>query len=178
MSKCIWIVLGLLIITGCATAPSRVEMKTSLEGYQLPQKKKKDESLIYVVRPGVLGSVVRFNVFLDSEVDQAEMGWNRGDQYIYFYAKPGKHNILSRAENLGELRIETKANEVYYIRQTAHMGFIMAQNSLSLLSPLEGKYWVKNTSQGKIIKTEEKKYGMYKGLLNARQKKKKKNGPY
>ncbi len=111
--------------------------------------------MIYVVRPEFLGSLIRFNVFLDDKEAQSEMGDTRGEQYIYFFADAGKHTIRSKAENWSEIEVTVKAGEVIYIRQHPKMGLIMARNNLTQLSDLEGKYYVKETSLGTIFKTEK-----------------------
>ncbi len=94
---------SIALIYGCASAPSMEKMQAEVAGYELPKAATADQGLVYVVRPSNAGGLVRFNVFLDDREDASEMGYNRGNQYIYFYVEPGKHTISSKAENWADL---------------------------------------------------------------------------
>lgn len=139
---------------GCATLPSPDAMKSEVAGFQLPKQPESGKGLVYVVRPSQLGAIVRFNVFLDDQEDRSEMGFNRGGQYIYFNALPGAHKVFSKAENWAEISITVKAGEVVFIQQEPAMGIIMARNELVALDELNGKYWLKNSALGTILKTD------------------------
>ncbi|MBT3236951.1 MAG: DUF2846 domain-containing protein [Bdellovibrionales bacterium] len=130
-------------------------MSKEIAGYQLPKTPDDNQAMVYVVRPSGIGSLVRFNVFLDDRKDDSEMGWTRGGQHIYFYVQPGTHTISSKAENWDEIKVTAKSGSVVYIRQDPSMGFIMARNSLVKIDEIEGKYHVMKTSQGEVIKTEK-----------------------
>lgn len=147
--------LGLLmvaLVSGCTTLPSPEKMAAELEGYSLPKQNETSDSLIYVVRPSSVGTIVRFNVFLDDKDANSEMGYTRGSQYIYFFAEPGQHTIFSKAENWAEVIVEVKAGETIFLKQDASMGIVMARNNIGIIQDLEGKYYVKNSSLGTIIK--------------------------
>lgn len=147
----IFLAITLSLLTGCASLPSPEKMAQEVSGYNLPKQSDAENSLIYVVRPSPLGSLIRFNVFLDDKEASSEMGWTRGSQYIYFFLNPGKHNIFSNAENWAEINIDIKAGETVFVKQNPEMGFIMARNSLEIIPELEGKYHVKNAKLGNII---------------------------
>src|SRR5213080_2324074 len=91
--------ISVALLYGCASAPSADKMQTELAGYSLPKAAVSEKGLIYVVRPSNVGTAVRFNVFLDDQEANSEMGYTRGNQYIYFYVTPGTHTINSKAEN-------------------------------------------------------------------------------
>jgi hypothetical protein len=80
------------------------------------------------------------------------MGYTRGSQYIYFFAEPGQHTIFSKAENWAEVIVEVKAGETIFLKQDASIGIVMARNNIGIIQDLEGKYYVKNSSLGTIIK--------------------------
>jgi len=155
-------VLGIMLIVlatftafGCATLPSTGVMKAETENYQLPQLPPEGKAIVYVVRPSQLGTIIRFNVFLDDQEDKSEMGYTRGAQYIYFTVVPGEHKVLSKAENWAELAFTGKAGDVLFIQQDPVMGIIMARNNIMRIDDLIGKYLVKTLSIGTIIKTEK-----------------------
>ncbi|MBL6989952.1 MAG: hypothetical protein ISR65_09245 [Bacteriovoracaceae bacterium] len=141
----------LFFLSACSMLPSKEEMEKQLVNFKLPSKPKKNKSMIYVVRPSALGGLIRFNVFLDNKKDSSEKGWNRSMQHIYFSVTPGKHKIYSKAENWAEIDIEVAKGQTKFIKQNTEFGIIMARNSLEHLDELNGKYYVKNTSQGEIL---------------------------
>src|SRR3990170_5416854 len=137
---CLFLLMFASFLTGCATIPTHEEMSAGISGYTLPKQPDGEYTLLYVVRPSGLGAVIRFNVFLDDKEDSSEMGYTRGGQYIYFYVTPGKHKILSKAENWAELDIDAKPKETLFLKQNVEFGIIMARNSMTQLQELEGKY--------------------------------------
>lgn len=146
--------MAVLALANCASLPSKEKMMAETAGYQLPVQPDKSKALIYVVRPGGVGGLIAFNVFLDNTESSSEMGYNRGSGYIYFYVKPGMHKIFSKAENTAELELNTVAGGVYFVRQDASMGLIMARNSLEPIDELEGKYHLKDLKPGEILRKE------------------------
>ena len=144
-----------LTITGCTSLPSPDKMKEAVTGYELPYLPPEGKAAVYVVRPSSLGGLIRFNVFVNDKEAESEMGYTRSSQYIYFFLEPGDHQILSKAENWAEANITVAAGDIIFIQQEPSMGILMAQNSLFKLQEYEGKYHVKSTKLGTIIKTEK-----------------------
>ncbi len=157
MKKMTVLLLGLLITfaSGCATLPSPDVMRTEIMNYQLPQLPEEGKALVYVVRPEFAGGIVRFNVFVDDQEAESEMGYTRNQQYIYFNLMPGSHKIYSKAENWAEVDVDVKPGEIIFIKQEVKMGIIMARNALSIIEEDEGKYHVKTLKKGEIIKTDK-----------------------
>ncbi|MBA1289104.1 DUF2846 domain-containing protein [Pseudomonas japonica] len=145
-------VVSIALLYGCASSPSPERMQAEVAQYTLPKPAISDKGLVYVVRPSNAGMMVRFNVFLDDKEAESEMGYNRGNQYIYFYVTPGQHVISSKAENWAEMPVTVKAGEVVYLKQEVEIGVVMARNSLKQLSDVEGRYLVKDASLGTIAK--------------------------
>ena len=110
--------------------------------------------MVYVVRPSGIGALVRFNVFVDSQSDEAEVGYTRGGQYIYFGIDPGTRKISSKAENWAEWTIKVNAGDVIYLQQEPAFGIIMARNNIFPIDETQGKYYVKTLSVGTLIKSE------------------------
>lgn len=144
--------LLVVLLYGCASAPSMEKMQAEVSQYSLPKPAVADKGLVYVVRPSNVGMMVRFNVFLDDKEADSEMGYNRGNQYIYFYVTPGQHVISSKAENWADMPVTIKAGEVIYLKQEVEVGVMMARNSLKVLSDVEGRYLVKDAGLGTIAK--------------------------
>jgi len=145
----------LAVLSGCVTLPSPEQIKAEISGYQLPKLPEAGKAIVYVVRPSPLGTAIRFNVFVDNQNPESEMGYTRGSQYIYFNLTPGNHKIFSKAENWAEIDVSAKAGDIIFIQQNTEMGIIMARNSVVTLQDYEGKYHVKTLSLGTIIKTNK-----------------------
>lgn len=140
-------------LAGCATLPSPEKMQTETAEFRLPGIPDPEKAMVYVVRPSFLGTVIRFNVFVDTQEPASEMGYTRGAEYIYFQVTPGDHTIYSKAENWAETVVSLKAGEIAYLRQDPTMGFLMARNSLLRIDDVVGRYYVKTLTQGTILQT-------------------------
>jgi hypothetical protein len=151
----VFIAMASVFFAGCASMPSPEAMKAETANYQLPKSPAADKGMIYVIRPSSLGTLIRFNVFLGDQQDASEMGYTRGSQHIYFNVPPGEHKVFSKAENWAEVLVTVKAGEVAYIQQETNMGIIMARNNIFKVEDYQGKYLVKTTSIGTIIKTDK-----------------------
>lgn len=148
------LVLAMFMLFGCATLPRPDEMKAEIATYQLPKLPEEGKAIVYVVRPSSIGALIRFNVFIDNQEPESEMGYTRGSQYIYFNLAPGDHQILSKAENWAETNVSAKAGDIIFVQQEPSIGIIMARNSIFKPQDYEGKYHVKNLTLGTIIKTD------------------------
>jgi len=149
-------VIAVGLLTGCAGKQlTHEEMKKELVGFELPAKAIDGKAIVYVVRPSSLGGAVRFNVYLDDKKDESEMGYTRGGQYIYFYANPGYHMILSLAENWAEIELNLEEGKVFFIKQNPEMGLMFARNSIVQVQETEGMYEVKKLKEGTIRKTNK-----------------------
>ena len=140
------------LLTACASLPSPEQMRAEVASYQLPKPPEDGQAIVYVVRPSSLGGLIRFNVFVDDQEPASEVGYTRSSQYIYFNLTPGRHKILSKAENWAEAEVDAKAGDIIFIQQEPAMGLIMARNSLFALKDYEGKYHVKTLTLGTILK--------------------------
>lgn len=147
--------VALAALTGCATAPPLEAMRAEVSSFKLPKLPDPGKAMVYVVRPAVLGGLVRFNVFVDDQEAASEMGYTRSSQYIYFHVTPGEHRIYSKAENWAEVQVSAKAGDVVFIQQEPTMGLIMARNNIFKIDEVPGKYHVKKLELGTIIKTEK-----------------------
>lgn len=148
------VVCLLLLVGACASLPSPEKMRAAIQNYELPQLPQEGKAIVYVVRPSGLGGLIRFNVFVNNQEPESEMGYTRSSQYIYFNLAPGDHQILSKAENWAETNLTVKAGDIVFIQQEPSMGILMARNSLFKLQDYEGKYHVKTLDAGTIIKTD------------------------
>jgi hypothetical protein len=145
-----------LVILGCASLPRPDEMKAQVANYQLPRLPDEGKAIVYVVNPSSFAkhaskSGYMFEVFLDNNDPQSEVGATMGQQYTYFNITPGEHKILSKAGNWAEIKVSAKAGDIIFIQQEPYMGFTTLNIKLLNLQDYEGKYYVKTLPQGRII---------------------------
>lgn len=105
-----------------------------------------DKSGVYVYRNETMGAAVR----MDVEVDGQAIGQTAANTYLFKELAPGKHTIVSKAENTESLEIEAKPGTLYYVWQEVKMGILYARNRLHLVSESEGK---KGVNETKLAKT-------------------------
>ena len=113
---------------GCATLPSNEQMRAETAGFQLPRLPSSGKALVYVVRPSGIGGLVRFNVFVDNQADEAEVGYTRGGQYIYFGVDPGSRKISSKAENWA---VATQNKDAFTLLLNQAIALSKGQNDLT-----------------------------------------------
>lgn len=151
------LVVSFSIFTLIGCAASREQMIKEVENYTLPVENQnpKNAALVYVVRPNLAGTLIRFNVFIDNPEDKnMEAGWTRGNEYIYFSLPQGVHTLYSKAENTSDLKMVAEPGKTYFIEQEVQMGIIMARNKLVPIDEVKGKYSVKKSKEGTIIKKD------------------------
>src|SRR3569623_182567 len=74
---------ALTALVGCASLPSPEVMKAETASFQLPKLPEAGKAMVYVVRPALLGWLIRFNVFVDDQEATSKMGNTQNKQYIY-----------------------------------------------------------------------------------------------
>lgn len=144
------IILLSLLLTSCSLMPSHKEMQKDIVGYKLPQNPKKGKSLVYVIRPGSIGCIVKFDVYVDGQDDKDKVGHTYCNQYIYFDLEPGKHKIWSEAENWIDADLKAMPNMTYFYYQEAQMGILYARNNITQTDDVMGKYFIKRATKGTL----------------------------
>lgn len=132
-------------------------MGKEIEGYALPgnAERKSGMAMVYVARPSSQGPWIRFNVFAENAgIDSLEAGYTLARQHLWFNINPGRHRLLTVAENTGEVDMDFKADSTYFFRQDVTPGFFMARNRLEETDSIEGTWNVMRTRPGTRLRTE------------------------
>jgi hypothetical protein len=141
------------LLVACAPTP-RPQMVTDIEGFELPGAKNRvpGMAMVYIARPSFWGGMHPFEVFVGNPyIDSLEAGYNDNNQHFWFSLNPGKHRILSVAENTSNLELDFKADSTYFFIQHTSMGFLNPRNKLEEMDSIEGAYRIKHTSLGTAI---------------------------
>lgn len=124
--------LTLVFAFGCASVP----MGDAKRDAELKTFQAKPESAgIYVYRNETFGAAV----YMDVELDGKHLGRTASKVYLYTDVAPGKHTVVSRAENEDTLEVEAVAGKLYYVWQEVKMGLWSGRSKLHLMPDEEGK---------------------------------------
>ncbi|WP_394778887.1 DUF2846 domain-containing protein [Undibacterium sp.] len=133
-----------LLLSACASVPMASFDKDAQAKSFASQKSK---AQLYVYRSETLGSGIKMQLELDNIV----IGETAAHTYAVISVKPGRHELVSKAENESRLVLNVKAGQNYYIWQEVKVGFLSARSSLQLMDEAEGKQGV---AQSKLIKLD------------------------
>lgn len=130
-----------VLITGCASVPmASVERDTQLKTFSV----KPDRANVYVYRNESMGAAVK----MDVDFDGKSIGQTVAKSYFALEVVPGKHTLISKAENDSVLDVDAEAGKNYFIWQEVKMGFMYARNKLQVVDEVAGKAGV---SECKLI---------------------------
>ena len=122
----------LMLATGCASVPMA---DTSADTTAKTFKVAPNKSGIYIYRNESMGAAVSMDLFINGK----PLGQTAAKTYAYVEVDPGKHKILSKAENEELLELDTLAGKLYYVWQEVKMGLLYARNKLSLVDEKTGQ---------------------------------------
>ena len=97
---------------------------------------------IYIYRNESFGSAIKLTVEMDGRV----IGETAAKTYLYKEVTPGKHTLVSHAENTDTLEVDVKPGTLAYVWQEIKLGLLSARSKLHLMSEEEGKKGVLETN--------------------------------
>ena len=132
-------------LIGCTSVPmGDAKQDAALKVFKVPV----DRSGIYIYRTGsLLGAMVKMDVMIDGTL----IGQTASNTYLYKEVTPGKHTIVSKAENTDSIDIEAKPGTLNYVRQEVQMGIVYSRNKLHLVDEVTGK---KGITETKLAETK------------------------
>ncbi len=145
-----FILIAVMFYAGCASGPSINKINREIEGYELPEKPAEGKAMVYVVRPGATGYLIKFGVYINEKNSDNKVGSTGANEYINFELDPAEYIIMSQAENLGKYILQTEKNKAYFLKQIPETGLLIVRNKLVMISEKEGMYWVKKLKKGSL----------------------------
>lgn len=137
----IGLLAGAVLVTGCASVPmASVERDAQTKTFTV----KPDKANIYVYRNESMGAGAKMDVDFDSK----PIGQTVAKSYFALEVAPGKHTLISKAENDSVLDVVAEAGKNYFIWQEVKMGVLYARNKLELVDDATGRVGV---SECKLI---------------------------
>lgn len=131
------------LMTACASVPmGDPAQDAALKTFAAP---KPGMAGVYVYRNETLGAAVRIHLALDGQ----SLGQSASKVYFYRDIAPGKHTVVSHAENADTLEFEAVAGRLYYVWQEVKMGLFAPRTRLQMVSEAEGKKGVGESALAK-----------------------------
>ena len=95
-----------------------------------------------------MGAAVKMDVELDGKL----VGQTVAKSYFALEVPPGKHTLISKAENDSVLDVIAEAGKNYFVWQEVKMGLMYARNKLQLVDEAIGKVGV---AESKLIESAQ-----------------------
>ena len=135
-----FLVLGFLlssmVLASCRTVPmANIEDDSKAKNFST----KPNKAQIYIYRNEMIGAAIKIDVNLDGQL----VGRTLSDTYLLLEVPPGKHTIMSEAENKSSLDIDAAKGKSYFIWQEVKMGFWLARSELHSVDESTGKAGVR-----------------------------------
>ncbi|MGU7783240.1 DUF2846 domain-containing protein [Burkholderia sp. PU8-34] len=147
LKKSIPLGVSFLILAGCASVPmGDPQRDAELKTFKTPQEK----AAIYVYRNESMGGAIKMPVTLDGKI----LGDTAAKTYLYSEVEPGRHQLVSKAENDSTLDVDTVAGKIYYVWQEVKMGIMYARSKLQLVDDTTGQDGVKESKLA-VLKSEQ-----------------------
>lgn len=123
---------GLAVLAGCASVPmASLEKDAAAKTFQVQPGK----SNIYIYRNENLGGAIKLTLLLDGRL----VGDTGPKTYHLVETTPGRHTLLSKAENDSTLELNTEAGRNYFVWQEVKMGLWQPRTLLQQVDETTGK---------------------------------------
>ena len=103
-------------------------------------------SNIYVYRNETFGAAIKMDVELDGKL----IGQTVANSYFALEVTPGKHTLISKAENNSVLDVNAEAGKNNFVWQEVKMGLIITRTKLQIVDEATGKAGI---AESKLIES-------------------------
>ncbi len=125
-------------LVGCASVPmGDAKQDAAAKTFTAPT----DKAGVYIYRNESMGAAVK----MDVDLDGTAIGQTVANTFLYKEVTPGKHTIVSKAENDDTIEIDAEPGKLNYVWQEVKMGVLYARTKLHLVDEAEGKKGVLET---------------------------------
>jgi hypothetical protein len=124
--------VGLAVVSGCASVPMAPPADSArLKRLAAPS----DAAVVYLYRNESFGAAVHMDVSLDGR----PWGQTVSRSYMVWQLAPGRHRLVSQAENTTELTLEIAPGRRYFVWQEVKMGLMYAGSQLHQVPEMQGQ---------------------------------------
>lgn len=127
-----------MALSGCASVPmGDAQQDAALKAFTVAANR----AGIYVYRNESMGAAIK----MDVAIDGVDIGQTAAKTYMFSEVAPGRHTVVSKAENTDTLEVDLKAGTLTYIWQEVKMGALYARTKLHLVDEAQGRKGVQET---------------------------------
>jgi hypothetical protein len=146
-----FLITGILLIILINFSSFSMLINDNKDDFPILVSNEDENALVYVYRNDEhFGSHISFYVYVNNPNDnQMLAGFTKGNQYIYFFLKPGKYTIFSKADNIDKINLKVNAGKIYCIKQIPLPG-IKAANEIKIVRNEEAKNVINKYEEGNI----------------------------
>jgi Protein of unknown function (DUF2846) len=138
MKKLIAVSILAFSLVGCASVTmGDAKQDAALKTFTIA----KDKAGVYIYRNETMGAAIKMNV----ELDGKSIGQTAANTYLYKEVTPGKHTIVSKAENDSSIEVDAQPGTLLYVWQEVKMGLLGARSKLQLVDQAQGQKGVMET---------------------------------
>jgi hypothetical protein len=137
--------LMLIMAAGCSTFNKVGKMPADVDSTVKSLQPPAGKSLVYVVRPTLLGKPFGGEITANGEY----VGTTQGHIYVYAVLTPGDYKFkVTGHDNESELEVNLEAGKTYFIKESVFPGMFKGFTKLSLLDNDEGRQALQECSLG------------------------------
>lgn len=124
--------VSVALVSGCASVPeASPELDQAAKSFSAPR----DRAGLYIYRNETFGAAIKVNVLMDDKY----LGETASKTYFYVEVPPGKHTVVSKAENESSVTIDAIAGRLYYVWQEIKMGLFQPRTELQVVDEKTGR---------------------------------------
>ena len=124
--------VSVALVSGCASVPeASAELDQAAKRFSAPN----DRAGLYIYRNETFGAAIKVNVLMDDKY----LGETASKTYFYVEVPPGKHTVVSKAENESMVSFDAIAGRLYYVWQEIKMGLFQPRTELKLVDETTGR---------------------------------------
>ena len=134
--------VGSLVISSCGP--------TLGPAFQKADNVPENVGVVYIYRPpkGIGGGV-----YYDVKANQSVVTTLYNGGYFAYFCKPGETEFSAKTESTSSVTVDVKPGQIYYVKGTVGIGFLVGRPHLSVESPEIGE---KEIAECKLIPQETK----------------------
>lgn len=143
MKRMFIVLLILVVVSGCASVPmAPLSEDTQAKKFEPTQGK----SSVYLYRNENFGAAIKVTVSANDKM----LGQTAPFTYYLLQLEPGLHKFTCFAENTESITLNTKPDQIYFVRQEMKMGLWAARCAVYETSAEEGKAGILESNMAQI----------------------------
>lgn len=143
----LWTMLALMLVGSSVISSCGPTLGPA---FQKANNVPKNVGVVHIYRPP---SVIGGGVYYDVKANQTIVTTLYNGGYFTYFATPGEIEFSAKTESTSSVTVDVKPGQIYYVKGTVGIGFVVGRPHLSLVSPEIAE---KEIAECKLIPQETK----------------------